>query len=770
LGFRLALSDIVLAATLPLITLRAVTDRRTRKGGTLLTRSNLDGHLAALAGVVAMGVVVALLRVGVLSSYVVLNKFGGLLVMVASFYMVLVLLRERPHGALRVFLAAGSLLNLVGLVFYGAWYYGGIASAFVHGHGRFSGLLVDPNAFGGYLVVLLLLQMALLSIRAGREVLVSLIWTVNSGLLGIGLLLTRSRGAWLALVAGGLTLLWSARREIRMRRAVVAVAVLTGGAAIIFAVAGPRLLDILPGVLSPLNVIVRWEQIGSGLEHFVQSPVWGIGLDVSRHLGSRWIIHNTYVWFLAEMGLIGFGALALLLLRVGRNWRGALRSSGPLRAWAVGGTAAWVSMLFLALGIEALYQRHLWLLMALSVVLLEQAMQQRAWPESAVKPHRVLIVTTVAGTVRGFLLPHIDRLRERGFDVEVACNVQSEQKRRVLRARGIEVHHLPLRRRLWSVRNLLGFWRLVRLIRKRGYRVVEVHTPVAAFLGRLAARVADPRIRTIYFAHGFHFHSGRSPLRNLLYILLEKLAGRWTDRLLVINREDEAAAGRYRLVPPDRVRYVPGIGVDMSRYDPDNVSAEEIARARNELRLEDGQPLLVMAAEFNPGKRHRDAIRALALMERQDVHLALAGVGPLVQATRDLAHQLGVSTRVHVLGFRRDLPVLMRASVATILPSQREGLSRTVMESLCLEVPVVGADVRGIRDLVGDDAGILVPVGDVCSLAGAMTWVVEHPNEAREMGRRGRARMAGYDLERVLELRDALYEEIVGTADQTRQT
>ena len=136
-----------------------------------------------------------------------------------------------------------------------------------------------------------------------------------------------------------------------------------------------------------------------------------------------------------------------------------------------------------------------------------------------------------------------------------------------------------------------------------------------------------------------------------------------------------------------------------------------------------------MVAEFNPGKRHRDALEALAKTGRRDFHLALAGKGPLENEMKALAEKLGISRQVHFLGQRSDIPLLMLASRATVLPSEREGLNRSVMESLALGIPVLGADVRGIRDLVADPSqGELYPVGNPAALAASMLVVVSSPS------------------------------------------
>jgi len=99
----------------------------------------------------------------------------------------------------------------------------------------------------------------------------------------------------------------------------------------------------------------------------------------------------------------------------------------------------------------------------------------------------------------------------------------------------------------------------------------------------------------------------------------------------------------------------------------------------------------------------------------------------------------------------------MRASVATILPSSQEGCPRCVMESMSLEVPVIGSDIRGTRDLLSSGAGMLVRVGDVEGIARAMEHTIDNPDDARAMGRVGRQSARGFELSGVLSHHEDLY-------------
>lgn len=157
----------------------------------------------------------------------------------------------------------------------------------------------------------------------------------------------------------------------------------------------------------------------------------------------------------------------------------------------------------------------------------------------------------------------------------------------------------------------------------------------------------------------------------------------------------------------------------------------------SELGIAPETSLFLLIAEFIPRKRHQDILTGFAKLNRSEIHLALAGDGLLFKQMQQLAFDLGIQNHVHFLGVRQDIPALIRACVATLLTSQQEGLPRSVMESLCLEIPVIGTDIPGTHDLLARGCGLLVKVGDVDSIAQAMAWVLDHPAEAKMMGKHG---------------------------------
>jgi len=378
----------------------------------------------------------------------------------------------------------------------------------------------------------------------------------------------------------------------------------------------------------------------------------------------------------------------------------------------------------------------------------------------------LLMASTVPAFLKAFLFPFADHFREQGWRVDAMANgIESDVECR---------SHFNT---VWDVRwsrnplDMSNFGHAPSAIRKITrqvkYDIVHVHTPVAGLVCRFALRHQDSVVR-ICTAHGFHFHEHGQRTKNAVFLGLEKLAGRWTDILVVINRSDEAAAKKHRLVPSSRLVYMPGIGVDtQGRYHPRAVAHDDVLAFRETIRAKAHDPVVLMLAEFIPRKRHVDALHAWRKLGCENAHLVFAGCGPTEPYMRQLTSRLGLQGQVHFLGMRSDVPTLVRASQAVLLCSDQEGLPRSVMESLSLGTPVIGSDIRGTRELLSEGAGYLYPVRDVEALAQVLRQVLANPIEASTRATAGQRRMASYDLRHIIRKHEELYSTALSMKGRT---
>jgi glycosyltransferase involved in cell wall biosynthesis len=382
---------------------------------------------------------------------------------------------------------------------------------------------------------------------------------------------------------------------------------------------------------------------------------------------------------------------------------------------------------------------------------------------------KMLIVATIAGMIEDFILPFIDHYRNLAWQVDgVAVDITSNSA--CVKAFN-SVWDVPWSRNSLDPGNLIrAVPRIQEIVIQGNYDLVHVHTPVAAFVTRyaIAKLKTKHKPQVIYTAHGFHFHQQGNPLTNFIFLNLERLAGQWTDYLITINREDEAAAKKHYLLPDSRIFYTPGIGLKLDKYDRHQVSQSQIAAIRQELQLQLEDVLLLTVAEFTANKRHRDQLLALKQLNRPEIHLAFAGDGDVRPKIEQLAKELGLSQQVHFLGFRSDIPPLICSSKALLLTSGREGLPRSIMEAFCAATPVIGTKIRGIQDLLADDCGLLVEVGDIAALSQAIAYIIDHPQSAAQMGANGRQKIAMYDVQNIIQQYTQIYDRAL--ARQTSAT
>ncbi len=752
LGFRAAPADLLLAGLVLGVCARKLAQRDLRPAMTrpvLWTLGLLAWFLVTLPQTYA--------TLGTIPQAVLVNKILGLALLVASYWALLESLPSTRDVTrfLRWFCAVACVWNLAGLVGYGLEQWAGLKNLTVYGDVRLTGFLVDPNAYGGFLVAALAVQIALTA--AGRRS-----WKRGLELSGIlslfvGVYLTYSRSAWLALAVGVCVLFWLAPRHEKKRVAGIAGLLAVELAVLVFFTQAEVATQATREVASRLDVV---EQASRSLLH---SPLWGIGLGVAPTLPGQnaLIIHSTYFWLLAECGLIGLGLFAMLGLSVRRQFLTVRRAARPevyaAAAALACGLAAWLGLM---VGIEALYQRHFWLLAGVLGAL------GRAVPRAREGVPRVLQLAASDVTVASFLMPLVDRLRGAGYEVECAC--ADGPRAAALRQEGYTVHRIHIARRLFSLLHAVAFVEMVRLMRRRAYDVVHAHTPIASALGRLAARQADVPV-VLHTAHGFYFHDRmRRPLRRLIVWIERGLGRACTNHLFTVSCEDEATAIREAIIARDRVSCLRSVGIDLARFDVRTAPALD----RASLGLADEDRVICFIGRLVEEKGILDLARAMPRILDRFPRAKLLVVGEALRSDRAgktsrrlsrLLHEHGLEQAVRFLGTRNDVPRILSLSDVFVLPSYREGMPVTILEAMAAAKPVVATDVRGCREEVVDGVtGRLVPPASPCALADAVIWILEDRVRAEALGKAGRRRVESEFAEaRVLDAQLAVYDRLV---------
>lgn len=317
--------------------------------------------------------------------------------------------------------------------------------------------------------------------------------------------------------------------------------------------------------------------------------------------------------------------------------------------------------------------------------------------------------TSIRGNERQVILLATE-LARRGHDVLVSCRAKGEL-RGALEAAGIRTTGI----RPGGDADVWNAARFTAMLRRERPDAVLLTSWIRALVAGWAAHAAGvPRvILRLGTIHGFE-----GPIEAWKY----RHALTRYHHAVICNSRVVADALREQVpaLTPDRVPVI----VNGIHVDPPPPPAP----VRRDLHLPDDAILLAGVAGLERNKGFDLLIPAMAKLDGR-VHAAIAGEGSQRDALIQQAREMGVADRVHLLGQRRDVPAVLAAADAFVLPSRREGMSVAMLEAISARRPVVAAEVGGVWEALAPRegrpaGGWIVPPRDADALAAALAEVV----------------------------------------------
>ena len=356
---------------------------------------------------------------------------------------------------------------------------------------------------------------------------------------------------------------------------------------------------------------------------------------------------------------------------------------------------------------------------------------------------RMLITSTDLMMIQ-FLVPHVRNLAEHGWKIDLACSLVGNRIDEVRSAlqEYAEIHVVRLHRSPLNPENLKGYKDMKKVISGKSWDVIWTNEPVMGVVTRLAARKARRAgTKVVYMVHGFHFYKGAPKLNWMVYYPIERWMARFTDMIVTINKEDYNRAKGFHV---KQVEYIPGIGIDLNRY---NIK-ENASEIRQSLGVNTEDYLIISIGELTKRKNHRVVLDALKEINDPRIKYIICGRGPLRDDLLEYIHKSGLDRQVSLLGYRRDICQLCRASDLFVFPSRQEGLSVALMEAMACGIPVICSAIRGNTDLIEEGkGGYLTGVNDAGRIARGIRELADNPGKASVMGQFNKKKIENYSID-----------------------
>ena len=326
---------------------------------------------------------------------------------------------------------------------------------------------------------------------------------------------------------------------------------------------------------------------------------------------------------------------------------------------------------------------------------------------------------------------------------------------------GIKVKILPdLVREISPQYDYMAFKKLTNLLRYEKFVIVHTHSSKAGILGRMAAQRSKVPI-ILHTVHGWSFHEQMHPALRMMYILLEKLAYRYSDAIIFVSKKDIELGKNSGILSKENYHLV------RSAIPIDKFQRSLYSRSvnRENLGIPHDVPVIGNIGRFSAQKDPLSWIKVAKLVHAilPDCQFLLVGDGPLKLTVETEIQRTGFPEKFIMTGIRRDVPEMLSAMDIFLITSLWEGLPRVIPQALSMGLPVVSNHINGIEEVVIDGrTGFLAEPGNIQLLADHCIRLLQEPANMKMLGENGMSLVRReFSLDRMICQIEAIYEELI---------
>lgn len=383
---------------------------------------------------------------------------------------------------------------------------------------------------------------------------------------------------------------------------------------------------------------------------------------------------------------------------------------------------------------------------------------------------RVILFSATAAPLIQFTKHDLTALQTLGCEIHMVCNMQeqtaSKQAIHLFQKQfpGLIWHDLPFSDAVFAAnQNRKAQKKLTALLQKLKPALLHCHGAVAGKYGRMAANAIALDIPVFYTAHDFRLYRGNSLADRFFFGKSEKQLAKTTAQIFTVCPADTAYIQKH--LSPKAVKELKNTeSIDGTYYASPQHTAMEM---RETLSIPADAMVLLSAGSLYPQKRFRIVMQAMTrLRDLTHLHYVICGEGPDRFFLEKLAEKLHLTSRVHLLGYRTDMPDLLEMADIFCMTSRREGCGTAALEAMAAGLPLVVTRVHGTEAFANENSAICLKGDLVTSCADAIRQLTENKLLRKQIGARNRAAAVIFsDKERMMQMRDCYRRALSETSE-----
>lgn len=287
------------------------------------------------------------------------------------------------------------------------------------------------------------------------------------------------------------------------------------------------------------------------------------------------------------------------------------------------------------------------------------------------------------------------------------------------------------------------------LIKRENIHILSTHQYHANLYGRLAGIIAGVPVIIPAF-HNLYRSPGKPKFQRRLFNYILSF---FTDKMVAVSNAVASDMVRYDRVNQSKIAVIyNGIEIEDFNIGPTKEEARKI------FHLPSDAFIIGTVGRITDQKGHRFLIEAARGLK--NIHLAIAGDGPLRSELKNTADQIGVNCNFTGMIAPEKIPVFMKSLDIFCFPSLWEGFSIALIEAMAAGLPVIASGIPPNKEALGD-TGIIVPPGDAKALTKALNMLIGDPSLMRSVTQKEKERVKIFSVDNTVKTYEKLFEEIL---------
>ncbi|OGL54002.1 MAG: hypothetical protein A3C43_09660 [Candidatus Schekmanbacteria bacterium RIFCSPHIGHO2_02_FULL_38_11] len=288
---------------------------------------------------------------------------------------------------------------------------------------------------------------------------------------------------------------------------------------------------------------------------------------------------------------------------------------------------------------------------------------------------------------------------------------------------------------LWHLLKSGIIIKVIKVLRTNKIQLIYCSDNLSKLIGGICGKITGIKV----VAHCHDIFSEKSLYHGSIRIIMKPVYLLFLSKIIAVSER----ARKYFTLGSKVSQKVITIynGIDTKRYDPDKIDTS--LKKEFEISEEDLTIGSIGTLDQNKGQKYLiEAIERLKADGITNIACLICGTGEDEKYLKELVREKNLTKEVLFLGFRKDIPRVLRILDIMVMTSFAESFSMSIVEAMAMEVPVIGTNVGGIPEVVDDGkTGIIVPPGNIDALCEAIKYLIQNPGIRFQMGKNGRVKV-----------------------------